>query len=50
MRDNYNYTTYCSNCGKVNVIIVPIKFQLKPVDFLESTEIKCLYCKERILI
>ncbi len=50
MRDNYNYTTYCEHCAKINIIIIPIKYNLKPIDFLELTEIKCLYCKKRILI
>jgi len=48
--ETFNYTTYCENCREINRITIPTEFRFKPVNYLESTEVKCSKCGERILI
>lgn len=50
--ETYNYTTYCSECGHINVVKIPIEFRLKPFDYLEKNEVICenINCKSKIII
>lgn len=48
--ETYNYWTYCESCQTQNIIQIPKEFDRRPIDFLESTEVNCEKCKERILI